>query len=209
MEQRDFLKTVTAGSALSLLATSSLLTEASAAEAKSAPSDGSQSALAIAELLALVADVNQRYLTAEYGVETPEDHVLARRFLAHVLHAALKFHLEADPLHPRWVRFVDPQLKLLGDNPDAVYFTTPVNPKHRYRIRGNIRQADYTSFTVEAGTANGSISKRLLATLNDAQFDIKPDGSYELIAGGPRQARNWLELGPEAGSITTRHYFEW
>jgi hypothetical protein len=48
-----------------------------------------------------------------------------------------------------------------------------------------------------------------LATLNDTQFDMGADGSYEIIAGGPARNKNWLTLDPEAGSITTRHYFEW
>lgn len=210
MERRDFLKTVTAGGATALLASGfPLMANAVAAEAQSAGIAGSESARALDEFLALVADVHNRYLSAEYGNSAFEDQVTGRRFLAHVMHAALRYQLEANPLHPRWVKFVDPQLKLLGDNPDAVYFNAPVDPKHRYRIRGNTSKADYTSFTVEAGTANGGISTRLLATLNDTQFDINPDGSYELIAGGPRLEKNWLDLGSEAGSITTRHYFEW
>ena len=35
------------------------------------------------------------------------------------------------------------------------------------------------------------------------------DGSYELIASAEPQPRNWLRLEPGAGSITTRHYWEW
>ncbi len=206
MERRDFLKTMTAGSALALLGTSAapLLASTTAAAA-----EGSASANALTDFMALVGEVHSRYLSAEYGNSAADEQAVGRRFLAHAMQAAFRLHFASDPLHPAWVRFVDPQLKLLGDNPDAIYFTAPVSPKHRYRIRGNIEKADYTSFTVEAGTVYGGMSKRLLATLNDTQFDIAPDGSYELIAGGPRRDKNWLELPPDAGSITTRHYFEW
>jgi len=212
MDRRNFLKTMTAGSAATLMTASAapLLADISATEIpKGGATDQSQSAQALNEFLALLAEVHQRYLSPEYGNEEAEEQARGRRFLAHALQTAFQLHFEADPLHPSWVRFVNPSQKILGDNPDALYFTAPVSPQHRYRIRGNLRKADYTSFTVEAGTADGGISTRLLSTLNDTQFDAKPDGSYELIAGGPRLARNWLELPADAGSITTRHYFEW
>jgi hypothetical protein len=49
----------------------------------------------------------------------------------------------------------------------------------------------------------------VIATQNDDQFQAAADGSYEIIASAERQSRNWLPLPPEAGSITTRHYWEW
>lgn len=211
MDRRDFLLSLAMGSAASLLgaATASGAAETVSASATGIKPGASQSAAALQEFIELLGEVNSRYLSAEYGNEDPVQQSMGRRFLAHAIEAAMRLHLEADPAHPRWVRFVDPQLKLLGDNPDALYYSTPVDPKFTYRIKGNIHNAAYTSFTVEAGTTNGNLSKHLLATLNDTQFDIAPDGSYELIAGGPKRNRNWLDLGKDAGSITTRHYFEW
>ncbi|MBW1886209.1 MAG: DUF1214 domain-containing protein, partial [Deltaproteobacteria bacterium] len=106
-------------------------------------------------------------------------------------------------------RWFTPKLKLLGDNPDAVYYGCMIDPSRSFRIRGNVQGATYTSFTAESGTRDGGLSRRLVSTLNDTEFDVASDGSYEIIAGPDPQPRNWLKLEPDAGSLTTRHYFEW
>ncbi|GIT45632.1 MAG: hypothetical protein Ct9H300mP12_02170 [Acidimicrobiales bacterium] len=54
----------------------------------------------------------------------------------------------------------------------------------------------YTAFTVEAGANDGSYPDRTDGMLNDTQFDVAPDGSYEIILGGESQDRNWLGLRP-------------
>lgn len=173
-----------------------------------AAQQGSQSAAAFADLLAALTEAEAKTLTPAYGVVTEADRAEGRRFLLHTLLASLNFWLDADADHPRWNRFVSPQQKLLGDNPDALYYTAPIRPDREYVIRGNTTGADYTSFTVESGTGEGGPSKKLAATLNDTQFDIRPDGSYEIAVGGAQRARNWLALDGDAGTITTRHYFE-
>lgn len=129
--------------------------------------------------------------------------------MAASLEAALNFWSASDPANPRFSRFVRPDRKLLGDNPDALYYFAPVRSDRQYVVRGNVTGADYTSFTVERSDKNGGMPKGLGATLNDSEFDIASDGSFEIMVGGPRRERNWLELAPDARSITTRHYFEW
>ena len=49
----------------------------------------------------------------------------------------------------------------------------------------------------------------MISTLNDTEFDVAADGSYEIIASPEPQPSNWLRIEPDAGSITTRHYWEW
>jgi hypothetical protein len=106
-------------------------------------------------------------------------------------------------------RWLGLKKKLLGDNPDAVYYGAIVDPAGTYRIRGNVHGACYTSFSVETGAQEGHISKGVVSAMNDTQFDIATDGSYEIIASPEPQPGNWLRLEPDAGSITTRHYWEW
>jgi hypothetical protein len=170
---------------------------------------GSAAGQAWLDLSATMAEAEQRYAAPPYGSPDPVEAAEARRFMAEVLQTSLQFWAAADPERPSFTRFVRPNQKLMGDNPDAVYFFAPIDPAGRYLIRGNVAGATYTSFTVELGTADGSGSKGLAATLNDTEFDIRPDGGYEIFVGGPPQPRNWLALEPEAGSLTTRHYFEW
>jgi len=203
MDRRDVLKGLALSAGLAGL-------PAAAAEGDSTKeSAAAASSLAWRELISLLAEAERDYLSYAYGIDNPADQVEGRLFLAQALQASLEFFAQGDAERPSWTRFVTPHKKLLGDNPDAIYYSAPVNPNRRYRISGNVTGAVYTSFTVEAGTSEGALSKRLLATLNDTQFDVRADGSYEITAGGPEQTRNWLALDPEAGSITTRHYFEW
>jgi hypothetical protein len=183
---------------------------AGAAQAAGAPTASSSSVAGQAwlELAAAMAEAEQRYSVPPFGSTDPVEAADARRFMAETLQTALLFWADADPDRPSFTRFIGPHQKLLGDNPDSLYYFAPINPAGRYVIRGNVAGATYTSFTVERGTADGSISKGLAATLNDTQFDVQPDGGYEIVVGGPPKPRNWLALSPDAGSLTTRHYFE-
>jgi hypothetical protein len=60
------------------------------------------------------------------------------------LNHALDVWLGADPARPAFRRWHFPDKKLFGDNPDAIYYETPVSAEHGYRIRGNIDGATYT-----------------------------------------------------------------
>ena len=168
-----------------------------------------ESTLAMAELAELVADMNADADDARWNFVSDLDRASYREFAMHCLHHSLQFWLEADPLRPRWNRWFMPNKKLLGDNPDTVYYGTVIDPTKSYRIRGNIESACYTSFTVEIGTAGGAMSQKLGHTLNDREFEVDAAGNYELLASPTGSGPNWLRLDPGAGSITTRHYFEW
>ncbi len=164
---------------------------------------------ALDELAGLLQAVNDDAGSGRWGFTDGMEEAVYRRFTLHVLHHSLLFWLEADPQRPRFTEWHRPNRKLLGDNPDSLYYGTVVDPTRSYRIRGNTAGACYTSFTVESGTADGAMSQKLGYTLNDSEFDIDPSGNYELIAGPGAEGRNRLRLDPDAGSITTRHYFEW
>ncbi len=168
----------------------------------------SQSRKAFRELLASLAEVDERYLSAELGVTSEQDEADGHRFLVHLLETALHREFEGGPEHPVFTKWVTPRRKVLGDNPDAIYFDAPVDPRFVYKVRGNIGGAIYTSITIDAGTADGKYATRTAGVINDTDFDVAPDGSYEVTLGGAAQERNWLELPDDAGHLTTRHYFE-
>jgi hypothetical protein len=177
------------------------------AGAAESAADGSESQAALAELCAAIDEIERGFRDPAWRLQGPADLAEARRSLAHVLQHALEAWLEIDPEYPAFVRFVTPEKKLLGDNPDAVYFTTPVSAKHRYRIRGNLAGATYTSFTAETRNPKGGPG-RVGATLNDSQFEAASDGSYEIVVSAKQQPGNWLRLDDDAVSISTRHYYE-
>jgi glycosyltransferase involved in cell wall biosynthesis len=49
---------------------------------------------------------------------------------------------------------------------------------------------------------------RTAGVLNDNEFDVAPDGSFELVIGGQPRERAWLPLSAEASRVTVRHYWE-
>jgi hypothetical protein len=168
-----------------------------------------RAAQAYAELAETLREIEAGYITSERGMNLPSERAAGRYLVANALQHGFQCWFESDPARPMFQRWLGVKKKLLGDNPDAVYYGAVVDPAGTYRIRGNIHGACYTSFAVETGAMEGHLSKGVVATLNDTEFDVAADGSYELIASAEPQPRNWLRLEPGAGSITTRHYWEW
>ena len=163
---------------------------------------------ALHELIDLLGDVDRRWASPEWNLHTGDDIVGAHRALMHMLQWGLVGLFERDPAAPRFHRIVDPDRKVLGDNPDAVYFDAPVSADHIYRITGETKGATYVSITVESGAAWGSMNNQVVGVLNDESFDVDPDGRFEIQLGGEPRPRNWLALPGRSGSISTRHYFE-
>ena len=93
-----------------------------------------QSRKAFRELLASLAEVDERYLSTDFGVTSEQDDADGHRFLIHLLETALHREFEGDPEHPEFTKWVTPRRKVLGDNPDAIYFEAPVDPRYAYRV---------------------------------------------------------------------------
>ena len=167
-----------------------------------------ESRRALHELIELLGEVDERWVSPEWNLHSDEDVFGAHRAVMHMLQWGLVGLFERDPAAPRFHRIVDPDRKVLGDNPDAVYFDAPVSAGHAYRVTGEIKGATYVSVTVESGEAWGSMDNQTVGVLNDESFDIDADGRFEILLGGESRPRNWLGLPEVAGSISTRHYFE-
>ena len=167
-----------------------------------------ESRRALNELIDLLGEVDGRWVSPEWNLHSEEDVFDAHRAVMHMLQWGLVGLFERDPSAPRFHRIVSPDRKVLGDNPDAVYFDAPVSADHAYRVSGEIKGAAYVSITVESGEAWGSMDNQVVGVLNDESFDIDADGRFEIRLGGEPAERNWLALPTVAGSISTRHYFE-
>jgi hypothetical protein len=203
MERRDFLLgTAAVGATASLLAPL-------AVHAAEPAAGNTASGAAMRELLQTLGELQSRFISPEFGISSAADNAEGQRFLMHLLNTALTFWLEADPERPVFTPYVTPTRKLLGDNPDAIYYFAPVRGDRSYRIRGNIAGATFTSFTVEGGAAGGQAAASSIAAMDDSELEIDPDGNFEIIASPNRPTRgNWLKLDANAGQLTTRHYFE-
>jgi len=163
------------------------------------------------ELIGLLREIDTRYLGPEFRIADPASVVDGHAFALNLLSAGIDLYLDADPERPRFVSLVSPARKFLGDNPDAYYFLAPIEGARVYRIRGNISGAVYTSFTFQKSDASGWASE-IFAARNDRELDVARDGSFELVLSRHRPPgrsdASWVELAPDAVSVTSRHYFE-
>ncbi len=215
MERRDFIKGlgvaggVAGGVTAGLSAMMGGLAAGPAAAAHHASDEAANSAQrAMRGLLDAIREVEDELITAERGF-TPEERAEGERALAHILYTALDFWLEAKPGRPVFRPYVTPTRKLLGCNPDSVYFFAAIRDDRRYRIRGNVGAATFTSFTIEQGSDQGHAARGSSAAISDLEMEIDGDGSYEIIVSRDEPAKgNWLELKPGASQVTTRHYHE-
>lgn len=185
-----------------------LATIAATAPTMAQATDGGAASRAWLALAQKMAEWDAKFSAPPFAGITSNERAEARLLMADALQLSLDFWARADTANPSFTRFVSPGRKLLGDNPDAVYFFAPIRADAEYVIRGNTAGATYTSFTVERAERDGGRPFALAATLNDAEFDVAPDGSYEIRVGGPKRDRNWLALSDDSRTITTRHYFE-
>lgn len=177
------------------------------AAAQNPAGDGTETERATAELLAVIAAKDASFKNPAWKLFTPQQLAEARVMLMDCINHAMDVWRPMDPARPGFMRFNWPGKKLLGDNPDAIYYETLVSSSYSYRIRGNTAGATYTSFTVELERDKNSLGK-LGATLNDREFETDDDGNFEIIVSAKAHEGNWLRLDPGAVSIATRHYFE-
>lgn len=168
----------------------------------------SESRRALRELIALLQEVDDRYLGDEWSAPMFGDLPDGYRSVANILEGGLFLMFESDPERPFFRPIVSRSRKMLGDNADAIYYTAPVRSDRAYRVTGNLAGAVYMSFTVERNTSEGGYSTETAGVINDDQFDIAADGSFEVFFGGPSRERNWLGLVDGASEIIVRCYFE-
>lgn len=168
----------------------------------------SKSRTALHGLIDTLKEIDARFLSEEWMMGSADDVAEGMRAVMHLLQGGLVSWFEEDPAHPSFRRIVTPTRKFTGDNADAVYYETAIRPDLRYRVRGNMSGAVYVSITVEGGSADGTFGGATYGVINDTEFDVAPDGSFEIHVGGDQRDRNWLPLTPEAHRLTTRHYFE-
>jgi hypothetical protein len=183
------------------------LLDATGAVAKGGVPD-TESRKAYAELISLLADVDTLYVSEKRDIVRPGDVSDAHRYAMHVLDGAVDLYFESNPEYPLFKRIVSPTRKANGDNPDAIYFTAAIRGDRRYRVRGNLAGATYTSFTIEAGAGEGQYASRTAGVLNDLNIEADADGGYELLLGPDAEGQNAFELPKDAARLTTRHYFE-
>lgn len=167
-----------------------------------------QSRIALSELVELLQEIDRRWCSPEWNLNSEEDVVGSHRALMQILEAALVGYFEQDATKPDFRRIVTPSRKLTGDNPDAIYFDAPISSEHSYVIHGSMNGAVYFSLSIEEGAGEGKIAKTTGGVINDTELEIDSNGNFTLYLGGQEREKGWLPLSADASRVTTRHYYE-
>ena len=125
----------------------------------------SESRRALREFIALLQEIDERYLGDEWRANAFGDLPDGFRQIASMLEGGFHLMFELDPERPFFRRIVTRSRKMLGDNADAIYYTAPVRSDRAYRVTGNLAGAVYLSFTVERNTSEGGYSTETAGVL--------------------------------------------
>jgi hypothetical protein len=129
------------------------------------------------------------------------------RYLLHMLRYGVDTMVESVPEWPRFVLMADDTTKFYGDNNDGRYFITQVRGDLTYRVRGTRGDTVYLSLQSHHGPDRGNPNQLTTDNLNSERIDFAPDGSFEVIVGGPARERNWLRLDDDATVVILRTYY--
>lgn len=169
-------------------------------------------------LLDLVRRTDLEYCVPTRRVVDAEDIAECHRFITHLVRTALKLFYELDLADPHFEPMVEPRVKVLGDNPDALYFTATFAPEHDYLVEGRPEDGEaYTSFTVYEQLCVGCFVGRPVSALNNLELIREADGeSFRILVSRKNSSAgeyaNFMSLDAlKPGSfpqLVSRHYFE-
>ncbi|MBI3215435.1 MAG: DUF1214 domain-containing protein [Mycobacterium sp.] len=123
-----------------------------------------------------------------------------------LLRVAVDAFVWGDKDRPLLSDVIGPYLKWGGDNSDAYYQLTPIDPARTYRVTGNRGDAVYLSMTVYGGPDDGRYSDRIVGTINDRDLHFDADGNFAFTISPDPQPGPWLKLEPDAVFGLTRDY---
>jgi hypothetical protein len=169
---------------------------------------GTQTEVVFAELLAELGEQQRRLVGLLSGPGDEQSLLEAHKWILTILQVATDTQVWADPARPRFVEIVGPYKKWGGDNADAFYCYSPVDPTRTYEVEVRRGDAVYLSLTVYGGPDDGHYSDRIVGSLNDRQAPPGPDGVIRMILSpdDPGDGSPWIRLDPDAVAIITRDY---
>ena len=119
----------------------------------------------------------------------------------------MAFVEHADPSAPALHRVVNEFTKLGADNPDNFYQTAALNGTYEYKIAGRRNTIAYLSFGTQSGNYGQGGGLPPTGHIESDQIEMDEHGFFELILSRRPQARNWLPMTPETGTLVVRQTF--
>lgn len=144
------------------------------------------------------------------GPEDPLDRAEGFRYLTRIARAALQTLVEhSDPLAPVLQRVVHETAKMGADNPDNMYFNAAISGEHDYRLWGHRGTVHYLGFGTQVGHYGKGAGMPPTGYLEAKDMHVEPDGSFEIVLSTerPADAKNWLPMKPETGTLIVRQTF--
>jgi Protein of unknown function (DUF1214) len=131
-------------------------------------------------------------------------------YLLMTLASAYVLMTRSDPDYPEFLPWVGHVFNYGAPNPDATYYYTTIDGNGSYRIAGNRNTVHWVNFLTgydfwgfEETPGKSFPSKNL------DDFDINPDGSFEILLSNTRPAGysgNWMALLPETNYFVVRQF---
>lgn len=158
-------------------------------------------------LLKAMDEATSRVYSEEMGLDEI-DRAEGMRFLMQTFSLAAEIHIEkGNPREPAFTNWMASSRKVLGDNPDARYDSSPVSPDYAYEVTGTLSHADAQTFTVYGRGPLGW--NNVAGELTPEDMELGPNGEFSIIlsAARPADAKNWIELNESAHMFLIRQFF--
>lgn len=156
-------------------------------------------------------DFCDRLRDAGEGILRGPDDPLSRaegfRYLSRLVRAGLEtFVEENEPLAPRLMRVVHETVKMGADNPDNFYQNACISGRHRYRITGQRNTVHYLGFATQIGSYGQGRGMPPTGHLDGKDLALDAGGAFvlDIACERPADARNWLPMTPETGTLIVR-----
>ncbi|NKQ57247.1 hypothetical protein HFP15_30695 [Amycolatopsis sp. K13G38] len=139
-----------------------------------------------------------------------QDLVEGYDYLAGSIRGSLQLAWAYERDFPYFVASTGPYTKMGLDNPDTLYFHSYLRPDAEYVVTGTRGTTRDLSFQILDGDYSPVDVPDSLTAFDDREFEIAPDGSYEIRFGPGKAGPNYFTLGPGSAMLVVREvYSDW
>ena len=150
---------------------------------------------------AVMAELQALVEASPQFIEVPEQRARAYHQLMEVQAIAYNFAIAPRMISPRIFHNTGWQTDMYcsgGNGPDFHYGTMFVDGEQTYRLRGNVRDSKIL-LAQHNSALPGSPGARMVANYDFSDFEIEPNGDFEIILSADETPGNWIPLVREAG----------
>jgi hypothetical protein len=129
------------------------------------------------------------------------------RYLSRLARGALVTFVEtADPAFPVFRRPAHETLKLGADNPDNHYQAATISGRYEYVVRGRRNTVHYLGMGTYYGNYAEGVERG--ASGHRDEFEVGPDGRFEVRLSCERRPGDWLPMEPRSDLLIVRQSFQ-